>query len=203
MTNINTGVECLHIGLSGLMGCGKGEVARLLAPWGFRSLSLGDMVREEAAKLGRPVSRTEMQDIGNRLRIEGGAGALGARVREKITGANPPHPLWLIDGIRNPLEIIELRRLPNFFLLFIDARHDILLDRLSHRARVTDLASADELERRLRREWGEGEPPEGQHVGKCKELADEIIPNNDSLEALQQLLEITLEKFRKGALHDH
>ncbi|MFC2155923.1 hypothetical protein ACFLRB_05490 [Acidobacteriota bacterium] len=59
------------------MVSGKGEVAEFLKKKGYRYISLSDIVREEVARLSREVTRTEMQDIGNRLRNSGGAGVLG------------------------------------------------------------------------------------------------------------------------------
>ena len=95
----------LHLGLTGLMASGKGEVAKILTGAGFSYLSLSDIVREEAERLSRkegggPVSRQQMQDLGNRLREQGGAGILARMVVEKITTEQPGR--WVIDGIRNP-----------------------------------------------------------------------------------------------------
>jgi dephospho-CoA kinase len=93
----------LCIGLTGRMACGKGEAVRILGARGFNYVSLSDIVRREAAKIDPAVSRSRMQDIGNRLRAEGGAGVLGRMVRERI--ATSGETRWVIDGIRNPAEV--------------------------------------------------------------------------------------------------
>lgn len=172
----------LCIGLTGRMGTGKGEVVRLLEERGFRYISLSDMVRAEAARLGRPVSRAEMQDIGNRLRREGGAGALGRRVRERIEAAAENR--WVIDGVRNPAEVEELRRIDRFVLLAVEADIEIILNRMRVRGRDTDAADDVELKLRLAREWGDGEPPGGQQVGACVSLSDFRVTNNGTLDEL-------------------
>jgi dephospho-CoA kinase len=171
------------IGLTGRMGSGKGEVIKILEPMGFKYISLSDMVREEIAKLGRDVSRSETQDIGNRMRREGGAGVLGIRVREKIIAST--NQKWVIDGIRNPAEVAQLRKLDTFFLLGVDIDKDILLERIKNRNHSYDNGDDKELEKRLDREWGIGEPEDGQQVGKCMDITDITIYNNSSLDDLR------------------
>lgn len=176
----------LHIGLTGPMGSGKGEVVRILSGMGFRVTSLSDMVREEGRRRYGSPSREQLQDTGNDLRRQGGAGVLGRLVADRISQAPPDR--WLIDGVRNPAEVIELRRLSPFFLLGMSVRRDVLLSRLLDRRRSDDLADELELGRRLDREWGIGEPADGQQVGPTMDLADELIDNNTTLEALAEAL---------------
>ena len=183
----------LCLGLTGRMAAGKGEAVVILGKIGFRYISLSDMVRREVQRLGREVTRHEMQDIGNRLRSEGGAGVLGLQVRQVIEG-EVVQP-WVVDGIRNPAEVAELRRLPNFRLLGITARPDILIQRLLSRGRATDSATVEELQQRLDREWGIGEPPDGQQVGACLQQADFVVENNSSLEQFERELREVLERF--------
>lgn len=197
MTNTNTGnhENIKYIGLTGRMGCGKGEVVKVLKRFGFRQVSLGDMVREEAAKSGRQVSRAEMQDIGNRLRKEGGPGALGKKVREKIETVGPQQECWVIDGIRNPAEVTELRELTGFRLFGIETELDALVKRLKSRKRGSDVADEAELRKRLDREWGIGEPEGGQHVGRCMALADEIVDNNGTLQDFRNTVLGLIKKY--------
>lgn len=183
----------LCLGLTGRMASGKGEVVRILQEKGFRIISLSDIVREEAQKCGRELTRSEMQDLGNRLRREGGAGVLGRRVREKICAETTLH--WVIDGIRNPAEVRELRDLPGFLLLAVDATLETILERMQSRGRSTDVADPAELRRRLDREWGIGEPEGGQQVGPCMALADLRLDNNGGLDELQAQIEALLERL--------
>ncbi|HLP61470.1 MAG TPA: AAA family ATPase [Candidatus Deferrimicrobium sp.] len=174
------------IGLTGRMGSGKGEVVKILEKMGFKYISLSDMVREEIASrtsAGREVSRRETQDIGNRLRKEGGAGILGKKVRLKIESMDVEK--WVIDGIRNPAEVTELRKLHGFYLLGIEAPIPTLLERVKSRKRGTDIDDDDVLLSHMDREWGNGEPEDGQQVGKCMDMADYIIENDNSLDDLK------------------
>jgi dephospho-CoA kinase len=188
------GKNCL--GLTGKMASGKGEIVNILTGRGYKYISLSDMVREAAASIGDEVSRVEMQNIGNRLRKEGGAGVLGRKVKEKIEASSIKK--WVIDGIRNPAEVSELKTLEAFSLIAVDSKDGLIFNRLKIRKRTTDIADENELKKRLDREWGIGEPPDGQQVGKCVELADFFIKNNGTLKFLEdrvlEILNFTEEK---------
>ncbi|MFH2108001.1 MAG: AAA family ATPase [Chrysiogenia bacterium] len=186
----------LCIGLTGRMASGKGEAVRVLNGYGFRYISLSDIVRSEAAKAASRVNRSQMQDIGNRLRREGGAGVLGRMVRERIAAATEKR--WVIDGIRNPAEVLELKKLDTFFLIGIDSSMENIMARLKDRGRVTDVAAEKELLAGLEREWGTGEPAGGQQVGPCLSMADFIVANNGTLAEFKTRLDEVLKKTGAG-----
>jgi dephospho-CoA kinase len=183
----------LRIGLTGRMASGKGEVVRILKNHGLRYISLSDIVRREAAKSEPGLARGQMQDLGNRLRAEGGAGILGKMVRELIEAAGESP--WVIDGIRNPAEVAELRKMARFFLIGIESNVEIILARMKERGRSTDTVSEAELRTALAREWGAGEPEGGQQVGPTMAMADFVIANNGSLAELTAGLDALLKKI--------
>jgi dephospho-CoA kinase len=175
----------VNIGLTGSMASGKGELAKCLKRIKFTYISLSDIVRDAARHRGiKKLSRQDMQDIGNELRQLGGPGILAKKIREKINSTRSKK--WIIDGIRNPAEVAELRKLPQFYLIGIKSDPDILIERMNSRNRSTDLAPPAELKEVILREWGNGEPEEGQQVGRCMELADFTIENNGTLKELQK-----------------
>lgn len=186
----------LGVGLTGRMASGKGEAVRILGGYGFRAVSLSDIVRREAALGGGDVSRARMQDIGNRLRAQGGAGVLGRRVRELILAA--PEPRWVIDGIRNPAEVLELRKIGAFHLIGIECDVATILARMRARARATDAMGEEELRAGLEREWGLNEPEGGQQVGPTLAMADFVIRNDGTLADLKTRLDEILEKIGAG-----
>lgn len=186
----------LCIGLTGRMASGKGEAVRILAACGFHYVSLSDIVRREAARGGGTVSRGTMQDIGNRLRAQGGAGVLGRMVRELIAAAAETR--WVIDGIRNPAEVRELKKISDFFLIAIDCPIPTILARMKQRGRATDAVSEAELRAGLEREWGLGEPEGGQQVGPTMAMADFTVANDGTLAELKTRLDAVLEKTGVG-----
>ncbi|MDD5469471.1 MAG: deaminase [Candidatus Peribacteraceae bacterium] len=176
-----------HIGLTGYMGSGKGEIAKLLQARGFSYISLSDMVRAEATARGLPHTRENLQQVGNDLRKMHGAGALGVKVRETI--AKDPAKDWVIDGIRNPGEAAQLRKLTDFHLVGVSANDAVLLDRIAARNREGAPLTREQILEKLNREKGVGEPPEGQQVKKCLEDTDYFILNEGTLEELQKKFE--------------
>jgi dephospho-CoA kinase len=180
------------------MASGKGEAVRILQCYGFQYISLSDIVHREAAKIRPAINRSQMQDLGNRLRQEGGAGVLGKLVRELIEAAQASR--WVIDGIRNPAEVVELKKMAGFLLLGIQTEVSIILARLKKRGRSTDALAEAEMRASLEREWGTGEPDGGQQVGRCLTMADFTIANNGSLLELKTELDTVLKKI--GVEHD-
>lgn len=183
----------IRIGLTGRMASGKGEAIRILVRRGFREISLSDIVREEARKAGKEITRLQMQDIGDKLRRRDGAGVLGRRVREKIESS--PVTCWVIDGIRNPAEVAELRKLERFYLVGVEADIPVILERLRQRGRATDRVDTDELLKALEREWGVGEPADGQQVGPCMALSDILVANNSSIGEFEKKIESVLNEI--------
>ena len=85
---------------------------------------------------------------------------------------------WVIDGIRNPAEVLELKKMSDFFLIGIESDVPTILARLKKRGRATDVVAEEELRASLEREWGHGEPEGGQQVGPTMAMADFTIANN-------------------------
>ena len=190
--------EKIRIGLTGRMASGKGEAIRILIQYGFHEISLSDIVRDESRKAGKEITRSQMQDIGDRLRRIGGAGVLGRMIREKIESS--PITCWVVDGIRNPAEIGELKKLKCFYLVGIEADIPVILERLRKRGRATDRVKTDELLKALEREWGVGESADGQQVGACMALSDILIVNNSSIQAFEKKIKNVLNEI--GAKQD-
>lgn len=180
------------IGLTGYMGSGKGEVAQRLKEQGFKYISLSDMVREEATNQSLEHTRENLQKIGNALRSEHGAGVLAMRARAKIS----PDENWVIDGIRNPACIEELRKLQGFILLGVTAADELLINRLIERSRAGEQTSRETILEKLTKEKGVNEPPEGQQVKKCLEQVDHLILNEGTLEDLDRKFDHFLKLWK-------
>lgn len=172
------------IGLTGPMASGKSTVLDVLKNLGYKHVTLSDMVREEAQRLGIKEERENLMNVGQNLRRRYGAGILGIRALEKIqySGGNK----WVVDGIRNPAEIEELRKTPDFIMIANTAPEDLIIKRIKSRKRSDDSFDEISIRRKLRREMGEGEPVDGQQVGKCIEMADYVFENNMAFEKVEE-----------------
>lgn len=178
----------LVIGLTGPNAAGKGEVAALLREHGFTCHSLSDVVREEALRRGRTVSRDDLIVTGNELRREGGPGALAERILPRLGRRD------VVDSIRNPSEVAVLRRLPRFVLVGVDAPAEIRFERARVRTGRGDALS--DLEAFLRKEAEENSAEEtNQRLSATFALRDRTLTNGGSLEELRKAVEALLEEL--------
>lgn len=165
------------IGLTGTLSSGKGIVAEFLKKKGFVYLSLSNELREIAKEKKIELTRENLQNLGNQLREEQGTGILAELAREKIK--NQKYTKAIIDGIRNPAEIIELRKIKNFFLISVDAPLGIRFNRIVERSRESDPKTWDDFLKVDARDQRE-ENEKGQQVRKCMEQANFKLINDGS-----------------------
>lgn len=169
------------------MGSGKGTCAELLKRRGFKYISLSDFVRKEATNRGLEHTRENLQNVGNELRTQRGAGVLAGFVCEEVLKESNIN--WIIDGVRNPSEVVELRKLRGFSLIGVTARNEILIKRLIERGRASEKAIDErEIAAKLARETGEGEPATGQQISKCMNMVDFLIINEGTFPELEAKL---------------
>lgn len=172
------------IGLTGSMGAGKGEVVKILERLGFEYITLSQMVREEARARGVPEEREKLMEVGNALRGIEGAGVLAKRALQKIK--LHPHDKWVIDGIRNPAEIDEVKKGENAHVWGLHADREILVERILKRGRPSDAKTPEEILHKIEREWGKDEPHDGQQMERCMEKIDVLIKNEGTLDELDK-----------------
>ena len=169
------------IGLTGPNGAGKGEAAAYLVGRGYAYLSLSDVIRDKLRAESREASRDNLIAKGNALRREHGPDILARLVMEKVVGRS------VIDSIRNPSEVVFLKRQEGFLLVAVDALPALRFARVRSRGRNE---SAETLEAFLAKENEErGTNPEAQQLDRCLALADVTIRNDGTLEELHRRLE--------------
>ena len=137
-----------------------------------------------------------MQDFGDKLRKEGGPGAL---VKLSLPSLDM-NKNYVIESVRNPGEVEELRKLgDNFVLLLVDASAEIRFRRLLKRARDEDEPKTfEEFRKWEERDLGVGQPKYGQQQSAVFEMADKFIMNNGSFEDLKKEVETLLYELRKA-----
>ncbi len=181
------------IGLTGTKASGKGAVADILKERGFTYSSTSDRVREEAVSRGIPnYTIKELQEIGNEIREKFGEAELVKRTFAKLKDEKN----IVIDGIRNPGEIKELKK-HNATIIAVDAPLKTRFARLIKRARASDPKDWQGFLEMDKRDKGEGEKNSGQQVSVCISLADYKIENNGTIEELRAKIENILTKINK------
>lgn len=180
------------IGLTGRIASGKQVIVDYLIKKGFRYYTISNIIREEASKRGIAIERKNLQDLGNEVRNTDGPGAWTKRLIAKMEqGQN-----YVIDGIRNPGEIIELRKLKNFYLIAIDAPQKQRFERFIKRAKPSDPHTWEDFLVIDKRDFGEDDL-NGQQVGLCIKMNDFSINNSGYVEDFLRKFEEVFEKIDK------
>jgi dephospho-CoA kinase len=177
----------LIIGLTGPNAAGKGTAAEYLKQLGFSYLSLSDILREELKDRKVEESRVALVDVGNELRKKHGAGVLGQKIADKIKQSKGN---FVVDSIRNPAEIAELRKLPGFVLFGIDAPIEVRYDRIKSRGRLENANSLKEFEAQENKE--NSSDPTAQQLHECMKDVDLLIMNDTSIADLHKKLGFVL-----------
>lgn len=180
------------IGLTGKNAAGKGEIANHLKAKGFVFYSLSDVIREEATKRGLEHTRDNLIKIGTEMREKHGNSILAKKINEKIRKLQNKDVV--VDSIRNPGEIEELRKNDGFILIAVHTDAKIRFERLLKRGRVGDAKTLKEfLEHENRENNNEGA---GQQLDRCIEMADTIINSNGTIEEANKDLDAYLSSLK-------
>lgn len=177
------------LGLTGENCSGKGTVAEYLQKKGFAFASLSDVVREELAKESKEITRDNLVEKANVLRAEFGPGILAKKVLAKLEKDRN----YVIDSIRNPGEVEELKKHKNFFLLYVTAPPEIRFERMHARARESDPRTLEaflHLEKLERK----GDVAH-QNLEATAKLADRIIINDGDLPQLYDRIDGALAEL--------
>ena len=176
-------LKSIVFGLTGKNASGKGTVAEILKKKNFTYHSLSDSLRDELKSLKKEETRENLIDIGNELREKGGPGVLADKLMPKLNSENN----HIVDSIRNPLEVISLRKetlLRRFFLISVDANSKLRYDRLCSRGRIGDTDSWEKFVEQEKKEENNDDPNK-QQLSRTMEMADYNIDNSGTLEELE------------------
>ncbi len=173
--------ETIVIGVTGSLSSGCTTIAEYLEKdRGFVLKRLSDNIRSELEKddVKKP-SPKQLQDKGDELRKINGNDFLVKLVFKGLLEKKPDK--IVIDGIRNPGEIKYLRKFSNFFLIALDGAREERLKRfrLKTDPKISDQEFYNDIDER---DSGKNQPPYGQNVTRCIDLADFQIINDVSWE---------------------
>lgn len=173
------------IGLTGLAGCGKEEVANYLKEkHGFEVFNFSDVLLKMAKEKGMEPTKMNLSILGDELRKEKGMGAVGHLLMEEIKKSGSDR--IVISGFRSTEEVDYVRNEElNFNLVFIDADPMIRFDR----RRPNDPQTQEEFFARDKRDI------ENKGLGKVIKMVDFTIKNNGTLEELHKEVDALVEKL--------
>lgn len=182
------------IGLVGPISCGKGFLGEYLANRGFFYTSTSDRVREEADRRGLPRVRKTLQDIGNELRATFGLSIL---VERSLLLIPEEAKLVVVDGIRNPGEVLFVKNQMAGVIIGVDAPVELRLKWYLARAKRRGEDGVTEADFWLtnNRDLGIGEDPMGQQSRATFAMSDHVLYNDGTDRMVQECTELLREKF--------
>lgn len=163
----------LVICTTGMPGSGKSVVAQAAKELSIPVITLGDVVREEAKRLGIEITTKNLLDLAKKLREKEGKDAIVKRVANKIKELKSK--VVLVDGIRNIEEVDFLRNVGKVIVIAVHASPQERFKRLIQRGREGDPKSFEDFKHRDEKELSLG-------IGKVIALADYILINEDMSE---------------------
>lgn len=185
------------IGITGLNSSGKDTVADFLETKGFVKKSLSDEIRKEAKVRGLDISsRDVLIKLANDMRKTQGPGILAKRLLSSVDSTKD----YSFISIRNPEEVRELKKNPNFFLVFLEAEPNKRFARMMERDKSGETGwgkipkTFDAFMAEQKKEL-ENKDSSAQQLLAVRELSDIKIDNNASVEELYQKIEQFLDKL--------
>jgi len=179
------------IGLTGSYAAGKDTLGEYLVSKGFAHHSLSDLIRVELKSRGLQETRESLIKVGTEVRQKYGSGEWARRAIEAINGNHERNSV--VTSIRNPEEVVELKKHGEFHLWFVDAPDQLRYERMQARRRPGDPETFEDF---LAKEKIENSAdPAAQQLQKVAEMADVEIINDKDFESLYRTVdELLLEQ---------
>lgn len=171
--------------VTGMPGSGKEEFIRRCINRKIRILRMGDLVREEARRLGLELTDEKVGALAHRMREEHGFDYWAKKTLEKIDSR-----LTVIDGVRGraELELFKKQLGDRAIVVAIHTSPLTRYNRIVSRGRADAPKSWEEFEARDQRElkWG---------MGDVISLADRMIVNESSIENFRRSAEAVVDEI--------
>ena len=182
------------IGVSGKISSGKGDIAEFLKSRGFIAMSLSDEIREEARRLNIELTRDNLRELGNRMRETEGNNVLAKRILKRID----PKKNYVLESIRNPAEVLELKSNPQFTLIAVECPARLRFERAAERNREKDPLKFEDFMKNDILEEGKDEngnprKDSNQKIGECMKMAHFTILNDCDIGTLSERIKEVLE----------
>ena len=178
------------IAISGMPGSGKSLVSNVARQMGYHVYAMGDVVRDEAKRLGLEQSPANLGMIALKLRKEEGPAAVARILGDQMR--NDDSKIAIVEGVRSVDELQEFRRCFKVTVLAVVCSSRTRYSRLKKRGRSDDPRNISEFRERDKRELRLG-------IGKVMDTADRQIKNEaDVITFKSQVREALEEMSRVG-----
>lgn len=183
------------IGTCGTIGAGKDAAGDyIIEKYGYKKLTVGDLVREEAAKRGIELSRENTTNVSEEMRQKHGATYWLEKVADKIVQSG-----WkkaIVAGVRLPTddELLRKRFGKDYKLVLIDAEPKLRYERMQDRARADAPKSFEDFEKQEKTEWSLFK------LDVTFKKADYTVDNNGTMDELKEKIDKLMKKLGKDWL---
>jgi dephospho-CoA kinase len=185
------------IGISGTNGSGKDSLGQMLAErHGWLFVPATDILRNELRRLGQPIERKNLRNLGNEWRKQFGAGVLIDKAVELYKKGD--YQGLAIASIRSVGEAERVHELSGK-IVWVDASQDVRYERVNSRQRSTEDSKTFEqfLEEEKIEMFG-SEDKETLNMAGVKAKADIFIENSSNdIEEFKNQAEKALAYFIK------
>jgi len=182
------------IGIVGLTGSGKTEVAKVASKLDVPCVRMGDVVWEEVKRRGLELNEANVGIVANELREHEGLAAIATRCIHLIEERGKGKRAVIVDGIRGSAEVEEFRMAfgDRFYLLAVSASEKARYSRIAARGRADDVESLEAFREKDARElsWG---------LGEALASADFTLINEGTLAEHRRKAAEIVEKIMAGA----
>lgn len=175
------------IAVSGMPGAGKGVATEAARQIGFEVIVLGDVIREETERRGLEPTPKNMGGVMLRVREVEGAAVVARRLMPKIEACSGP--IVIVEGIRSPAELAELKSRHDVVAVAIHASPRTRFERLVARNRSDDPKTWSTFIERDFRELYVG-------LGDVIALADHVLVNEGTISELQSSFKSLLNELK-------
>ncbi|MEI6650823.1 MAG: AAA family ATPase [Candidatus Moraniibacteriota bacterium] len=179
------------IGIAGEMASGKDTVTDyIVEKYGGREFGFSDSLRDMLDRLHLAKDRDHLTRLSMALRNEFGQDLLAKIIDGDAKSA--PEKIAVIDGVRRPMDIVILRKNPEFSLIYVDADFQIRYERIKGRGQNSD-DSTKTIEDFKKDHLLETEVT----IPALRDGADFIVNNDKTLEELHAQVDSIMEQLMR------
>ncbi len=181
----------LLVCIVGMPGSGKSIVSSIASEMGIPVLVMGDIVRNEASRLGLELTPENLNYVARMLREKHGPAAIALLMADELAQLmDEGHKVVVIDGVRSmkEIEVFRAKCRCEVAVIAVHSSPRTRFERLKRRGRPGDPKTYEEFVKRDYMELSFG-------IGEVIALADYMIVNEGGLEEARREARRILSKL--------
>jgi len=181
----------LILGIAGEMGSGKGTIAKhVMEQRGGGTHRFSTILRDILDRVHLEQSRENIQTLSTILRKNFSEDILAKAMLHDAEG--DAHDIVIIDGVRRLADIVYLRELPHFKLVYVEADMEIRYERIVKRGE-----NSDDAKKTFEEFKKDHEDESEDQIRELKNYADYVINNDGTYEELHMQVDKIIDECSK------